>query len=294
MGEQVRGLEVVLASGETVSWSDAAKAAGPALWQAFVGSEGTLGVMTRIDVQLFPRPAARAFLAYRFPAFPEGFAAIREILGLGLRPAMIDFEETEEPGLPLGVPADLYLAFDGPPEVVAAAANLAAGRARPYDGADRGEAAARDFWERRHEVAEWFVRRPPGSWRRPGPAHPEVYVNLAVPTGRLLDYCSRVITLAREAGVEVGSFGIWGRPELLSFTLGAGPDALDALPAAVDRALRLARDEGGSIEYCHGVGVRLAHLSAEEFGPTAPVLQAIKAALDPKGVLNPGKLGIKT
>jgi FAD/FMN-containing dehydrogenase len=61
------------------------------------------------------------------------------------------------------------------------------------------------------------------------------------------------------------------------------------MSATVDACLELATAVGGSIEYCHGVGVRLAHLMRAEHGPGLEALRALKRALDPRGILNPGK-----
>jgi FAD/FMN-containing dehydrogenase len=67
---------------------------------------------------------------------------------------------------------------------------------------------------------------------------------------------------------------------------------LGILADTVDRLLELAQDAGGSMEYCHGVGVRLAHLLTRELGAGTKILSALKHNLDPASVLNPGKLGL--
>ena len=62
------------------------------------------------------------------------------------------------------------------------------------------------------------------------------------------------------------------------------------MEATVDEVLRLAQEMGGAMEYCHGVGIRLAHLAGDGMGNGLGVLRKIKKALDPNGILNPGKL----
>jgi len=64
------------------------------------------------------------------------------------------------------------------------------------------------------------------------------------------------------------------------------------MSSTVDACLRAAHDLGGSMEYCHGVGVRLVHMMGEEHGAGLDVMRAIKRALDPAAVLNPGKLAL--
>src|SRR6185312_7444648 len=109
--------------------------------------------------------------------------------------------------------------------------------------------AATRFWEARHESAEWFIRRINGQEiEEPEAAGPRVewrYVDVAVPTDRVLDYCQQVTHIAAQNGVGVHSFGIWARPELVSYVLEgenqvAGTER-GALDAAMDEALTLAR-----------------------------------------------------
>jgi FAD/FMN-containing dehydrogenase len=70
------------------------------------------------------------------------------------------------------------------------------------------------------------------------------------------------------------------------------PRAREELDRAADYGLRLAQELGGSMEYCHGVGLTLAHLMDSELGAGFAALQRIKHALDPQGLLNPGKLAL--
>jgi FAD/FMN-containing dehydrogenase len=93
--------------------------------------------------------------------------------------------------------------------------------------------------------------------------------------------------------VRAVEYGVWCWPELFSVTMTAdGTDASERLARAVDELLSLVHDMGGSIEYCHGVGVRLAHLMEREHGSGLEVMRSIKRAIDPQGILNPGKLGL--
>ena len=72
-----------------------------------------------------------------------------------------------------------------------------------------------------------------------------------------------------------------------------GTDTLpEDMPKAVDAALMLAQDMGGIMEYCHGVGVKLAHLLPREMGAGLDVVRVMKMALDPQNIMNPGKLAL--
>ncbi|MBX6770499.1 MAG: FAD-binding oxidoreductase [Chloroflexi bacterium] len=290
MGDQIRGLEIALATGEVITWNGAVKGPGPDLWRLFVGAEGTLGVVTAASLQLHPLPQARLLAAFRFPRFVDGFRAVSDLRVQGIRPVMVDLEETGGP--PLDAPTDLYLAFDGPPAIARALLRQAVAICRARNGTSRGARAARHFWDHRHDSAYWFLRRiATGSRRDTSPA---LYANVAVPASRVIEYCTEVVRTAERFGLEAHSFGLWARPELVSFTLEAPSVAAGRgrLDEASDTVLGLARDLGGSIEYCHGVGLRLAHLLQAEPGGTQALLARIKHTLDPSAILNPGKLGL--
>jgi FAD/FMN-containing dehydrogenase len=295
MGDQVLGLEVVLPTGETINWPGVAKAStGPDLWRLFIGSEGSLGIITAAEIRLFPRPAHRSLAAIRFPDFVRGFAAIAAIGANGLLPSMVDYEEIDGP--PLRTPADLHLAFDGPSEVANSALGLAARICQDHHGVDLGLREAEQFWSRRHASAERFARTTAAETQIRPTSSPSVasrYFDVALPIARVIDYCERVSQIAAEEGVDVHSFGIWARPELVSFIMegSSHPDG-GPLERAMDAALRLARREGGSMEYCHGVGLRLAHLLPGELGGGHDLLRRLKATVDPANILNRGKMGL--
>jgi FAD/FMN-containing dehydrogenase len=90
--------------------------------------------------------------------------------------------------------------------------------------------------------------------------------------------------------------GVWGIPELFSVRFEhmepGTADAARELDAGTDLGLQIAQDLGGSMEYCHGVGLRLAHLMASELGTGLEALRRLKRALDPDWLLNPGKLAL--
>ena len=91
-------------------------------------------------------------------------------------------------------------------------------------------------------------------------------------------------------------WSLWGRPEFLSFLIveedGGEERATVSMTDTVDEVLTLAQEMGGTMEYCHGVGIKLAHLMDGEMGAGMVVFRRLKLALDPNNILNPGKLGI--
>ena len=90
--------------------------------------------------------------------------------------------------------------------------------------------------------------------------------------------------------------GLWVQPELFSMRLGADegsvPDAQLALEETIEELLRLVQRMDGSMEYTHGVGIKLAPLMEEEHGYGLEVMRRIKRVLDPNNIMNPGKLGL--
>jgi alkyldihydroxyacetonephosphate synthase len=296
IGDQVLGLEVVLADGTAVRTRPAERSAtGPHLRRLWIGAEGTLGVVTEATLRVFPLPEARRLRAYAFPLFADGFAAVCAMAAIGLRPAMIDYG-----GPPDGSePSRLYLDFEGFTEEVEAGTRRAEAVCRAHGMTDLGEREAHQFFDQRHvDVARLRGWRT-GESRDPTPGTPGStvfdFLHLYVPESRVLEFLRRATFLFSESGAEVSEWGLWNQPELVSLVIHATTDtpaAVDRLRTAHDATIALAQDLGGSMEYVHGVGVRLSHLIGRELGTGLGVLRAVKEALDPDNLLNPGKLGL--
>lgn len=296
IGDQVLALEVVLADGAVVRTRPAERTStGPQLRRLWIGAEGTLGVITEATLRVFPLPETRRLGALAFPRFADGYGAVCDMAAIGLRPAMIDFG-----GPPDGYePARLQLAFEGYAEEVEAAVGRALAICAARGGTDLGEEAARDFFEDRHvdpqRLRSW--RHSEGVDPLPGTPGSVVfdYLHMYVPQSQVLAFFDRATALFTAAGAAVVEWGLWNQPELVSLAVRRRtdtPEALAQMRDAHDATLMLAQDLGGSMEYVHGVGTRLSHLMEREHGSGLAVLRRIKRALDPDGVLNPGKLGV--
>jgi FAD/FMN-containing dehydrogenase len=302
MADQVLAVEAVLADGTVVRTRPAERTStGPHLRRLFAGAEGTLAVVTELTLRVFPRPEAHRLAALRFRTFADGFAAVCDFARIGLRPAMVDFggPPDREAGARRGG-AKMVLAFEGYREEVDAAAIRALAICAGRGGKDLGPATAEAFWADRHVDA----RRLQG-WRRaerdaPRPGEPGSavfdYLHMYLPQSHALEFLAGATAIVERAGGEVGEWGLWHQPELISLALHqdtGSPEALARLRQATDAVLMLAQDLGGSMEYVHGAGLRLAHLMEREHGPGGiETLRRIKRALDPDGLLNPGKLGM--
>ncbi|MEE9261836.1 MAG: FAD-linked oxidase C-terminal domain-containing protein, partial [Dehalococcoidia bacterium] len=119
------------------------------------------------------------------------------------------------------------------------------------------------------------------------------YLHVALPISKVMDYRRRCDEIFKSYDIRVTEYAIWTEPELFSMLLVPGDRTnLEDIPKAVDQVLMLAQDMGGVMEYCHGVGIKLSHLLAREMGTGLEVVRAVKKALDPHNIMNPGKLAL--
>jgi len=301
MGDQMMALEVALSDGTLLrTRAVRRRSTGPDLARLFVGAEGTMGVITAAALQAFAVPEERDLRAFRFASFEAGFRAIDEINRLGMRPSLLDYGEGYAAPWPdlstrQAYPPTLYLGFEGFAEEVEASMRRALRVIAASEGEERPQSEAQAFWDDRHVVAERFAR----SRRRDQPPNRDPnlafdYMHVALPPSQTLPFRERCIETAAETGAGVMEFGLWLGPELFSasFTLPEAQGGREKLRLMMDGLLRLAQDMGGSMEYVHGAGSRLAPLMQREHGSAFELLQRVKTVLDPYDVINPGKLGL--
>ena len=292
MGEQVLGLEAVLPTGQVLSTPPVSKySAGPNLNHLFIGAEGVFGVITQASLRVAVVPETRRFISFRFPTFDQGFIAVTEACSLGLRPTLMDLTEEGADG-PI-----LYLMFQGYRELVQTEISRCQQLCTQHEGQDLGPGPTEEYWEQRYDIAldyrdevQHLPRKERWKRRRWG----FDYLHMALPASRVLEYRKRASDLLSQQGIEVREYAIWGRPELFSMLVRPTSNRLNSakFADAVDDVLRLAQDMGGTMEYCHGTGIKLAHLLAREWGVGLDVVRAMKQALDPANIMNPGKLGL--
>jgi alkyldihydroxyacetonephosphate synthase len=294
MGDQVLGLEVVLAKGEVLRTRAVPKSStGIDLKHIFIGGEGCFGIVTEATVRAFPLPERRSLYGLHFDSFERGFTAVQKIFAHGMRPALMDLGDK---GADLSAGAVLYLAFEGTDEAVEAdtyralaICDEAQGRKLLPDEADR-------FWRDRHVVAQRFLQNRRARRERDSRWGRREWIHVALPASKVLAFRKAAMEILAETGVGLQESGLWTQPELFSMRLGLDETRDDRsrtiLQNTVEKLLRLAQQMGGSMEYCHGVGVKLAPLMAEEHGYGLEVMRQIKTVLDPSNIMNPGKLGL--
>ena len=289
MGDQVLALEAVLPSGETVTTRAVEKAStGPGLHRLLIGAEGCFGVVTRATLRLFPVPQTRLLEGWEFDDFAAGFGAINTLLQAGVRPGLLEYGD-DDPRADRDPPTVLYLSYEGPEVVAHAEAQVGREVCLQSGGRMLDPSEVQHFWDQRHASGDAYARARRAGERR---ARPEIdYVHVALPPSAVLAYRRASLKRLAARDFHVHQTGLWAHAGLFSLVYSGGDVA--TMAEAHAQLLELAQDAEGAMEYCHGVGLRLAPLMRREHGSGLSVLRRIKRELDPNGIMNPGKLGLR-
>ncbi len=294
MGEQVLGLEGVLPNGEILRTRPVPKSsAGIDLKFLLVGGEGCFGIITEATVRIFPQPEKRALHAILFRSFEHGYGAIQRLFARGLKPATVDFGDDDDK---FQAGAVLYLAFEGSREMVEAEEKIALSICDQDGGRRLPQEEAEEFWRDRHLIARRFMQNRRQRRERGRDGVYRDWIHVALPGSKVLPFRKAAIEIIGKRGVHLQESGLWIQPELFSMRLGIEDDGSGkpqlALAETVDELLHLVQKMDGSMEYTHGVGVKLASHMQEEHGYGLQVMRQIKQVLDPNNIMNPGKMGL--
>jgi glycolate oxidase len=293
----VTGLEIVTPDGELTWLGDGTGAApGYDLVGAFTGSEGTLGIVTKIVVRLTRIPEAVTTLLAAFRTMGAGGGAVSAIIGSGILPAAIEMMdalaiEAAEAAVacryPEGAGAVLIVELDGPAADVARetpAVRAICEREGAYE-----IRAAHDAAER---AAIWTGRK--SAFAAVGRISPAYIVqDGVVPRTALPEVLDRIAELSASSGIRVANVFHAGDGNLHPLVLfdDAKPGAEAAAEVVSGEILDLCISHGGSITGEHGVGVDKSRYMPKMFGPgDLDTMQLLRCAFDPAGLCNPGKI----
>jgi alkyldihydroxyacetonephosphate synthase len=293
----VLAVEAVLPDGSVVRTRETPRAAaGPDLRQLFLGSEGIFGVVTEVTFSLRPLPEATRGQAFHFGSVAAGIEAIRGVLREGWRPPVVRLYDATEgeraftDWCPKGR-AFLLMLHEGPAALVETQLRAIGARCREAGGV-AADAAAADHWlARRNDVPSLrgFLEK----------GIVVDTIEVAATWGRVLPLYERIVASLREVpgilAASAHSSHSYRSGTNLYVTFAVRPAEREAMAGAYTECWRRVMEAtlagGGGIAHHHGIGrVRRRWLAAELGADGVALLRAIKRALDPDGLLNPGVL----
>jgi len=298
--DYVLGLEVVLASGKVISTGKATikRSVGYDLTRLMVGSEGTLGIFTKILLKLIPAPTATYLLFVPFRGAEDAAKAVVTILKRRILPSAIEFMDEDVLSLvashsPVPIPSEakslLLIELDDPEELLEKNTN-----AVRQICIDHGALLVLVSSDDSESEALWAVRRaisPSLAKIRPAKINEDV----VVPRSRLPELVNTVRELSRQFGIPIVSFGHAGDGNLHVNILYDPQSKVEKESAgkATEALFRSVLALGGSISGEHGIGIAKSPFIRWDIGEeTLEAMWRIKYALDPNNILNPGKLFI--
>jgi alkyldihydroxyacetonephosphate synthase len=297
--DMVAGLEAVLPGGRLArSTASPRKSVGPDVAELMIGSEGTLGIVTEVTLRVHPLPTELTHACIRFEHMADAVAACRTIVQSGLAPLLLRLYDPDDAQLLLlrydgGEPGPLLLlSFDGAEAAAAADRALALSGGKPGD-----DALVAHWWDHRNDAVEDFQVLMSGE----GLLGPHAVVDTmevsATWTG-LRDLYHAMKDALGPLADFVGCHLSHAYPDgaCLYFTFAAACDDDDEARSRHERwwstGMETCLAAGGSISHHHGIGRLKAPWLEREKGGWMEVLRAVKRAVDPNRIMNPGALGL--
>lgn len=287
---------VILATGETIRLKASPRAAmGPDLRQVFIGSEGTLGIITSVQLKIFPLPQTRLFETVELPDVESGLAVMREQAMLGLRPFLLRFYDEAEARHAMQNPAQnkpvLFLGTQGLTAVAKAEMDACLEIIRRHDGKTLGPEGALKWMERRFDFStvEKLLETDGGfaetiemahTWDGIVPLYHALKNTLEPLAAEVLSHFSHVYT----QGTSIYMI-LLGKEK-------SDEQAVEKLQSIWQKTMRVCLEHGAELSHHHGGGLIRSPYSRESLASAHILLRRIKQAVDPNGVLNPGKLGL--
>lgn len=296
--DYVMGLEVVLPDGRIAHFGNACvkDVAGYSMKDLFIGSEGTLGIITEVQLKLLAKPAARRTLLATFADVEDAANAVSAMIAAGIVPCTLEFldqmtircvEDFARIGLPTDCAAMLLMETDGHPAAVADEAAAMERIARDHragsiqTAADEQE-AARLATARRSAFSALARVRPT-----------TILEDVTVPRSELAAMITHIAATAAKHHLQVGTFGHMGDGNLhpVFLTDQRDADEIARVHLALDEIVAKTLELGGTITGEHGVGLAKKSWLRQQLGDASlDLMRLIKGAIDPDDLLNPGKI----
>jgi D-lactate dehydrogenase (cytochrome) len=297
MRENVLGLTVILADGRVIKTGGRSRksAAGYDLTRLFVGSEGTLGLITEVTLRLYPQPEAASAATCTFPTIDAAVRTVIQTIQLGVPIARCELLDAltikavnNHSKLGLREAPMLFCEFHGTPASVAEQAQAVQAIAKEQGGMDFEWATQQEdrtrLWQARHDAYPACLRLKPG-----GRA---MSTDVCVPISRLAECIADTNKDLRNTTIPIALFGHVGDGNF-HLAIVVDPDNPDDLAEAervnhnvVNRALAM----GGTCTGEHGIGFGKLDFLDAEHGEAVSVMSAVKHALDPRNLFNCGKV----
>jgi D-lactate dehydrogenase (cytochrome) len=298
MRENVLKLTAVLADGTIIHTGRETRklSAGYDLTRLIVGSEGTLAIVTEITLRVFGIPEKMAAAVSRFPTLADGVEAAIAIVRSGVSIARCEFLDAKcirnvniHDGLSLQEAPTLLFEFHGSPRSVEEDANTVQQIAQEFRGtnfewtSDEGE--RRKLWQARHNAYWAGIAAHPGKRA--------ISTDAAVPLSKLAEAVALTEEILNKSPFPFSILGHVADGNFHAFivTDPAKPEELPAVRKLTDEMTNAIIDMGGTCTGEHGIGAgKIASLEKEAGLEAVEVMRSIKRALDPRGILNPGKI----
>ncbi|MCM3024746.1 glycolate oxidase subunit GlcD [Heyndrickxia ginsengihumi] len=297
-GDYVMGLQVVLPNGEIIRTGGklTKDVAGYDLTSLFVGSEGTLGIITEATLKLIPKPEAKKTILALYQDIEAAGQTVSSIIANKMIPTTLEFldkstlnavEDFAKIGLPTDVEAILLIEQDGPEEIVERDIKRISEICRQQQAIDVQVAASNEEAEKlttaRRAALSALARLKPTT----------ILEDATVPRSEIATMVKAIADIAKKYNVKISTFGHAGDGNLhpTCLTDVRNEEEMerveDAFAEIFEKALKL----GGTITGEHGVGIMKAPYLEWKLGKAGiDVMKGIKQAIDPNNIMNPGKL----
>jgi glycolate oxidase len=296
--DYVLGLEAVLPTGEIISTGvqTVKSVVGYDLTKLLVGSEGTLGIITKIVLRLIPLPKAKRTMLAIFPTIESAATTVSQMISSRIIPTTLEFmdnatircvEDYLHMGLPVQAGALLIIEVDGAPEALDGEIEeiqkiCQANQAMEIKVA-KDKQEAEDLWKARRAVSSAVVKLNPT----------KINEDVTVPRSKVAEILRRVEGISKKHNLIIVNFGHAGdgniHVNVLIDRRKSGEE--ERAHAAVEEIFAAALDLGGTLSGEHGIGITKAPYLSMELGDMGiEVMKRIKKAFDPNNILNPGKI----